>query len=109
MADLSGPSPMSAVKLSLRLHSWGTPNVCLDAAANGRRVANSLTALTDPSYRGQILVFTQPLIGNYGVPSNAKDENGLLRYFESPNIQASGVVVADVAQHYSHWQAVESL
>ncbi|CAF9925558.1 Multifunctional pyrimidine synthesis protein CAD [Imshaugia aleurites] len=66
-------------------------------------------SLTDPSYRGQILVFTQPLIGNYGVPSSARDENGLLKYFESPNIQAVGVVVADVANDYSHWTAVESL
>lgn len=40
--------------------------------------------MTDPSYRGQILVFTQPLIGNYGVPSSARDEHGLLKYFESP-------------------------
>jgi carbamoyl-phosphate synthase small subunit len=66
-------------------------------------------SLTDPSYRGQILVFTQPLIGNYGVPSDARDETGLLKYFESPHIQACGVVVADVAEQYSHWTAVESL
>ncbi|KAI9676188.1 MAG: Multifunctional pyrimidine synthesis protein CAD [Caeruleum heppii] len=66
-------------------------------------------SLTDPSYRGQILVFTQPLIGNYGVPSSARDDNGLLKYFESPNLQAVGVVVADVAEQYSHWTAVESL
>jgi carbamoyl-phosphate synthase small subunit len=66
-------------------------------------------SLTDPSYRGQILVFTQPLIGNYGVPAGVKDEFGLYKYFESPNIQACGVVVADVAERYSHWTAVESL
>src|ERR1700722_2554096 len=66
-------------------------------------------SLTDPSYRGQILVFTQPLIGNYGVPPSARDESGLLKYFESPNIQAVGVVVADFAERYSHWTAVESL
>lgn len=66
-------------------------------------------SLTDPSYRGQILVFTQPLIGNYGVPAGVKDEFGLHKYFESPNIQACGVVVADVAEKYSHWTAVESL
>ncbi|QVM11204.1 Multifunctional pyrimidine synthesis protein CAD [Coccidioides posadasii str. Silveira] len=66
-------------------------------------------SLSDPSYRGQILVFTQPLIGNYGVPSAEKDENGLLKYFESPSLQAVGVVVADVAEKYSHWTAVESL
>lgn len=66
-------------------------------------------ALTDPSYRGQILVFTQPLIGNYGVPSDQRDQDGLLKYFESPHLQAIGVVVADVAEKYSHWTAVESL
>ncbi|KAL1301493.1 hypothetical protein AAFC00_005737 [Neodothiora populina] len=66
-------------------------------------------SMTDPSYRGQILVFTQPLIGNYGVPSSVKDEYGLLKYFESPNIQAAGIVVADAALQYSHWTAVESL
>ncbi|KPI41457.1 Carbamoyl-phosphate synthase arginine-specific small chain [Cyphellophora attinorum] len=66
-------------------------------------------SLTDPSYRGQILVFTQPLIGNYGVPAGMRDEFGLFKYFESPNIQACGVVVADVAEQYSHWTAVESL
>lgn len=66
-------------------------------------------SMTDPSYRGQILVFTQPLIGNYGVPSSVRDEYGLLKYFESPNIQACGIVVADVALQYSHWTAVESL
>jgi len=65
--------------------------------------------MTDPSYRGQILVFTQPLIGNYGVPSSQRDEHGLLKYFESPNIQCVGVVVADYAMQYSHWTAVESL
>lgn len=66
-------------------------------------------SMTDPSYRGQILVFTQPLIGNYGVPSNQRDEYNLLKYFESPHIQCAGVVVADVALQYSHWTAVESL
>ncbi|RKP04567.1 carbamoyl-phosphate synthase, partial [Thamnocephalis sphaerospora] len=50
-------------------------------------------SMTDPSYRGQILVFTQPLIGNYGVPANTKDEFGLLKYFESEQVQVSGIVV----------------
>ncbi|KAF2015470.1 glycoside hydrolase family 3 protein [Aaosphaeria arxii CBS 175.79] len=66
-------------------------------------------SMTDPSYRGQILVFTQPLIGNYGVPSSARDEHGLLRYFESPYIQCAGIVVQDYAMKHSHWTAVESL
>ncbi|CAG9990527.1 unnamed protein product [Clonostachys byssicola] len=55
------------------------------------------------------LVFTTPLIGNYGVPSNERDEYGLLKYFESPHIQCAGVVVSDIATQYSHWTAVESL
>lgn len=67
-------------------------------------------SMTDPSYRGQIIVFTQPLIGNYGVPSStARDEYNLLKYFESPHIQCIGIVVADIAMQYSHWTAVESL
>lgn len=67
-------------------------------------------SMTDPSYRGQIIVFTQPLIGNYGVPSStARDEFNLLKYFESPHVQCIGIVVADAAMKYSHWTAVESL
>lgn len=67
-------------------------------------------SLTDPSYRGQILVFTQPLIGNYGVPSReARDEFNLLKHFESEYIQPVGVVVVDVARKYSHWTAIQSL
>lgn len=67
-------------------------------------------SMTDPSYCGQILVFTQPLIGNYGVPSGtARDEFNLLRYFESPHIHVVGIVVAEYAYEHSHWTAVESL
>jgi carbamoyl-phosphate synthase small subunit len=66
--------------------------------------------MTDPSYLGQILVFTSPLIGNYGVPSNEplKSMPGI-PFLESTRIQCSGVVVSDVALKYSHHQAVESL
>lgn len=67
--------------------------------------------MTDPSYRGQILVFTTPLIGNYGVPSNktATDSQDVGVYLESERIQCSAVVVADVAEKFSHHRAVESL
>lgn len=67
-------------------------------------------SMTDPSYRGQILVFTQPMIGNYGVPSSTeRDEFQLLKYMESPHIQCKGIVMSSVALNYSHWTAVESL
>jgi len=67
--------------------------------------------MTDPSYRGQILVFTSPLIGNYGVPLNSApfDDKDVGVILESQNIQCSAVVVGDVAERYSHYTAVESL
>lgn len=66
-------------------------------------------SLTDPSYSGQILVLTFPLIGNYGVPSDEKDEYGLLRFFESEKIHIQGLIVSDYSFEYSHWNAVKSL
>ena len=59
--------------------------------------------LTDPSYRGQILCMTYPLIGNYGVPSKSiKDGYGLPKYFESDNIQVSGLVVHELSNVANH-------
>ncbi len=64
--------------------------------------------LTDPSYCGQILVCTYPLIGNYGVPPKT-EENNLLNRFESDRIQVKGLVVADYSFEHSHWEAERSL
>lgn len=66
-------------------------------------------SLTDPSYKEQILTFTYPLIGNYGVPADSKDKYGLSKNFESGKIQVSGVVVSEYSENYSHWQAKQSL
>ncbi len=55
---------------------------------------------TDPSYLGQIVVMTAPMIGNYGI--TATDD-------ESGRPQVSGVVVRELSQHYSNWQATRSL
>ena len=67
-------------------------------------------ALTDPSYRGQILVLTYPLIGNYGVPDDSiKDEYGLPKFFESSNIHIAGLVVSSYSWEHSHWAAQKSL
>ena len=66
-------------------------------------------SLTDPSYAGQILVNTFPLIGNYGVPSHRQESDGLEEHFEGSHIYARGLVVADYSQAYSHWDAEESL
>ena len=64
-------------------------------------------SLTDPSYAGQILVTTFPLIGNYGVPETGGQP--LPTFMESDKIHVKGLVVADYSQEYSHWNAKESL
>jgi carbamoyl-phosphate synthase small subunit len=66
--------------------------------------------LTDPSYRGQILCFTYPSIGNYGVPSQRElDKFGLPKYFESENIQTRGIVVNNLSNVSSHWSCERTL
>jgi len=65
-------------------------------------------SLTDPSYKGQILVLTYPLIGNYGVPEESID-NQMLRFFESDRLHISGLIVSDYSVEYSHWNAEKSL
>lgn len=67
-------------------------------------------ALTDPSYRGQILVLTFPLIGNYGVPDTLLlDEHGLPHNFESNEVHIAGLVVSSYSWAHSHWAAHSSL
>ena len=70
-------------------------------------------AITDPSYRGQILVVTFPLVGNYGVPSrDTVDETlgSLPAHFEASQIHVAGLVVASYSgEDYSHFQAASSL
>ena len=61
-------------------------------------------ALTDPSYSGQILALTYPLVGNYGVPDpSVRDQDGISKYFESDKIQARGLVVHELSMTSSHW------
>lgn len=66
-------------------------------------------SLTDPSYRGQMMVMTYPLVGNYGVPSGEKDTNGIELYWESDRIHPLALIVSEYSETYSHWNAVESL
>ncbi len=66
-------------------------------------------AITDPSYYGQILTLTYPLIGNYGVPSFETDGYGIPRSFESDRIQVRGLVTANYHDDYHHWNASQTL
>uniref|UniRef100_A0A3B4YN35 carbamoyl-phosphate synthase (ammonia) n=1 Tax=Seriola lalandi dorsalis TaxID=1841481 RepID=A0A3B4YN35_SERLL len=86
-----------------------------DASVAGELVFNTglvgyPEALTDPSYRGQILTLTYPIVGNYGVPNTQElDELGLRKHVESDRIQVSGLLVQDYSHEYSHWNSVKSL
>ena len=67
-------------------------------------------SLTDPSFAGQVLCFTYPLIGNYGVPSyDHKDSFGLPRFFESRSIKVKGIVVQEACRIPSHWASERTL
>jgi carbamoyl-phosphate synthase small subunit len=80
-----------------RLH--GDPKAAAGEVVFNTGMVGYTEALTDPSYSGQILVLTYPLIGNYGVPSA----------FESDRIQIAALVVSELATEYSHSQAQKSL
>jgi len=84
-----------------------------DKSVSGEVVFNTAMtgypeSLTDPSYKGQILVLTYPLIGNYGVPRNEIEEN-LEKFFESYSLHISGLIVSDYSVEFSHWNAQKSL
>ena len=71
-------------------------------------MAGYVEALTDPSYCGQILVLTYPLIGNYGVPA-ARRTDGIDGPYESARIQVQGLVVQNYVEEFSHRSATRSL
>jgi carbamoyl-phosphate synthase small subunit len=66
-------------------------------------------SLTDPSYAGQLMALTYPLVGNYGTPPFSIEPNGLPTFMESEKIHAEAIIVSDYSYEYSHWNAVESL
>lgn len=82
-----------------------------DESTSGEVVFNTgmvgyTESLTDPSYYGQIMVLTYPLIGNYGVG----EKSGIhINPFESNSIQAKGLIIADYSLEYDHWNAIKSL
>ncbi|MFH1439256.1 MAG: glutamine-hydrolyzing carbamoyl-phosphate synthase small subunit [Candidatus Woesearchaeota archaeon] len=84
-----------------------------DQSTSGEVVFNTGMAgypqsLTDPSYSGQILVFTYPLVGNYGIGNESVDEYGIQKHFESDKIQVKGVVVSEYSFDHNHWESDKS-
>ena len=85
-----------------------------DAPVAGEVVFNTAMmgypeSLTDPSYAGQLMTLTYPLVGNYGVPPFTFGDDKLPLFMESDKIYASAIIVADYSEEYSHWNACESL
>ena len=117
--DINLMKPVLPAKIPAALHlksgetfsgsSFGSQSSKFGETVFSTSITSYTDSMTDPSYRGQILVFTSPMIGNYGVPSDSLSQTQGLPFLESDRIQCTGVVVSDVALKYSHYQAVESL
>jgi len=111
--SLSGIPAALHLKTGQTFHgkSFGAPKSIFGETVFSTSITSYTESMTDPSYRGQILVFTTPMIGNYGVPANKApiDHNDVGMTLESQKIQCSAVIVGDVAERFSHHTAVESL
>lgn len=98
--------------IALQGYSFGAPVTAAGEVVFQTGMVGYPESITDPSYEGQILVITYPLVGNYGVPDRSlKDEDvpQLPKYFESSKIHIAGLVVAHYTEEYSHWLAKSSL
>jgi len=82
--------------------SFGNPKAAAGEVVFNTGMVGYPEALTDPSYYGQILCLTYPLIGNYGVPRNRRQGN-LSESFESDRIQITGLIIGDYSNEPYHW------
>lgn len=89
-------------------HSFGAPHSAAGEVVFSTAMNGYPESLSDPSYKGQILVATYPIIGNYGVP-NIHVVDNMPEFFESGRVQISGLVISDYSFSYSHWNAAKSL
>ncbi len=89
-------------------YSFGYPKAVSGEVVFNTGMVGYPESLTDPSYEGQILALTYPLIGNYGVPAT-DCINGLSSAFESQRIHIEGLVVTNYSWRYSHWNASTGL
>lgn len=115
MTDSIKPKKMRKVTLllddgtSFNGYSFGAEHPIAGEVVFNTAMSGYPESLTDPSYAGQLMVLTYPLIGNYGVPPFKIEPNGIATYMESDKIYASGLIVSNYSEGYSHWSAVESL
>lgn len=90
-------------------YSFGCENLCCGDLVFNTSMVGYPEQLTDPAYSGQILCLTYPLIGNYGVPSEILEAEGVSKNFESLKIHPAGLVAFDYCEDYSNWEAEKSL
>lgn len=96
--------------LTMRGVGFGYPTYMEGEVVFNTGMVGYTEALTDPSYRGQILCLTYPLIGNYGVPDfNLKDQFDLPKFFESMSIQVRGLIIQNLSVSASHWSSIMTL
>ncbi|MFP4366972.1 MAG: glutamine-hydrolyzing carbamoyl-phosphate synthase small subunit [Bacteroidales bacterium] len=107
-------NPRNSIQLTLEDgkvfngQSFGYRESCSGEVVFNTAMSGYPESLTDPSYEGQILVLTYPLIGNYGVPP-MHEENGLLRFFESEKIHIKALVISEYSVESSHWNSWKTL
>lgn len=89
-------------------YSFGFPRSVAGEVVFNTGMVGYPETLTDPSYHGEILTLTYPLIGNYGVASNRREKN-LNFAFESNKVQISGLLISNYSTNYSHHSATKSL
>ncbi|KAM9911612.1 hypothetical protein OXX69_003342, partial [Metschnikowia pulcherrima] len=97
---------------ALQGYSFGAPVSAAGEVVFQTGMVGYPESITDPSYEGQILVITYPLVGNYGVPDRELKcdiVEELPKYFESNRIHIAGLVVAHYTEEYSHFLAKSSL
>ena len=83
---------------------FGYPTTIVGEIVFNTGMVGYTETLSDPSYCGQILTLTYPLVGNYGVPNpDTKDKDGIQKYFESEKIQVRGLVIHELSLVASHW------
>jgi carbamoyl-phosphate synthase small subunit len=112
MMDKNDTSGIARIQLEdgteLSGYSFGADNPVSGEVVFNTGMVGYPEALTDPSYHGQILILTYPLIGNYGIPGEER-ENGLLKNFESEKVQIAGLIVCNHSDEVYHYSAVKTL
>ena len=89
---------------------FGAENAVAGEVVFSTAMTGYTESLSDPSFAGQILVSTYPIVGNYGFPSDEKEPStGLSKFLEGDTLYPKAFIVHDYTDGYSHWNAVESL